>query len=212
MGSTSYHFSTRGTCSANWNCCHIDGGRPASQALPSSHVLVPRTTPLLSALLPKPRSVSTKGLFDGSLGTGKISLSQSIDCALGHQFHRIFSGAVRDEVEIRGHRSAYVVSGPRLVVQALRKAACINPVILLGCQKSDKINLSAAILGNLGLWGKAIGKGMVEGWRGSFRRKRGGVVHDGNDDEWYGSEDTFERRGNVWTGSHLRIVKRTHDE
>ena len=50
-------------------------------------------------------------------------------------------------------------------------------------------------------------------------RRRGGVDRDGNDDEWDGSEsererehDAFERRGVVWVGSRLQIIKRMHDK
>ena len=57
------------------------------------------------------------------LGTGKISLSQSIARTTGRLFQRISSGGVRDEAEMDG-RSTYVVFGPRLVAQALGKASC----------------------------------------------------------------------------------------
>jgi len=50
------------------------------------------------------------------------------------------SGGLPDEVEICGPRSAYVVSGPGLVTQALRKTSCIHSVILL--DKVDKIRHS----------------------------------------------------------------------
>ena len=55
------------------------------------------------------------------LYTGKISLSQSIAPALGRPFQCISSDGVCDEVELRGHRSACVVSGLGLAAQALRK-------------------------------------------------------------------------------------------
>ena len=75
----------------------------------------------------------------GPPGTSKISLSQSIDCALGRPYQRIPSGGTRDEAEIRGHRSTDVVSGPRLIVQALLRASCIGPAILPDETKLDKV-------------------------------------------------------------------------
>ena len=80
--------------------------------------------------LSKPRSSSTKGpmlLFVGPPGTG---ICQSIARVLGRPFQRISLGGVRDEAEIRCHRRTYVASGPGLIVQALRKASCVDPVIL----------------------------------------------------------------------------------
>jgi ATP-dependent Lon protease len=93
----------------------------------------------------KEKGIDTSGAETGQIlclvgppGVGKTTLIESYAKAMGLPFQRVALGGVRDEADIRGHRSTYTGSKPGEIIDALKRAKSKRLVMCL--DELDKLS------------------------------------------------------------------------